>query len=312
MMTSHSHWISKAPGSLMLFGEHAVLHGKPAIACAIDHWLEIHWELRDDNHLEITTDFAQHSSDWQRISPHPKLTFVMTLLQLFQQHYGEFCLQGLTIHINSGINSTQGLGSSSAVVAALVTGLARHCPALIPIEARFKLGLETIRQVQGTGSGTDLAVALAGGVIQFDPLTQRIERLNEQLPIISIYSGYKMPTPQVIGLVEQLWPKDHPLLQHWLEWITTITLEASRAITRNQLTEIGRCMNMAHGLMHGLGVSDPKLDQIAHQLRACKGIFGAKISGSGLGDCVIGLGQPQPPLVQALAIKSSSQGAHCC
>lgn len=47
----------------MLFGEHAVLHGKPAIACAIDHWLNIEWQQRDDHQIRIVTDFIEHNTD---------------------------------------------------------------------------------------------------------------------------------------------------------------------------------------------------------------------------------------------------------
>lgn len=304
-------WTSRAPGSLMLFGEHAVLHGKPAIACAIDHWLTIEWQARDDQHLHIVTDFIEHSTDWQTLTPEPKLSFVMTVLRLFRQQTPQACQRGLNIRIRSDINSTQGLGSSSAVVAAMVTGLSVLSDSLASITARFQLGLTSIRAVQGTGSGTDLAVALSGGIIQFDPNQGQIQRLADQLPIVSVYCGYKTPTAQVIRQVQTLWPEHHPLFVHWLTWIAQITDEASLAIQQGDLAEIGRYMNMAHGLMHGLGVSDATLDAIAHRLRACEGIYGAKISGSGLGDCVIALGTPTTSLTDALSVHTSALGAHC-
>lgn len=304
-------WYSCAPGSLMLFGEHAVLHGKPAIACAIDHWLNIEWQQRDDHQIRIVTDFIEHNTDWQTLATEPKLSFVMTLLELFRQQYPQACQQGLNITIRSEINSTQGLGSSSAVVAAMVTGLSSLTEALASIEVRFQLGLACIRAVQGTGSGTDLAVALSGGIIRFDPNQASIARISDQLPIVSVYCGYKTPTPQVIRQVQALWPDHHPLLENWLNWISQITDLAATAIQHNNLPEVGRCMNMAHGLMHGLGVSDATLDSIAHRLRACEGLYGAKISGSGLGDCVIGLGTPSTPFTDALSIHTSALGAHC-
>ncbi len=304
-------WYSRAPGSLMLFGEHAVLHEKPAMACAIDHWLNIEWQQRDDHHIRIVTDFIEHDTDWHTLASEPKLSFVMTLLGLFRQHYPQACQQGLNITIRSQINSTQGLGSSSAVVAAMVTGLSVLTDSLTSIDARFQLGLSCIRAVQGTGSGTDLAVALSGGIIRFDPSQPSIERIADQLPIVSVYCGYKTPTPQVIRQVQTLWPDHHPLFENWLNWISQLTDLASTAIRNNNLTEVGRCMNMAHGLMQGLGVSDATLDSIAHRLRACEGIYGAKISGSGLGDCVIGLGTPSTPLTDALSVQSSALGAYC-
>ena len=64
-MPQPNHWSSTAPGSLMLFGEHAVLHGQPAIACAINSWLTIHWSIRDDQQLIIESTLAHHHTDWQ-------------------------------------------------------------------------------------------------------------------------------------------------------------------------------------------------------------------------------------------------------
>lgn len=304
-------WVSHAPGSLMLFGEHAVLHGYPAIACAIDNWLHIHWQRRDDQQLIIHSSFAQYQTTWSQLEAHPKLSFVVTLLKHFQATYPEACICGLSIEIKSDINSTQGLGSSSAVVAAMVTGLAKLTNKLNDIAPRFQLGLDTIRTVQGTGSGTDLAAALSGGIMHFTPTTQKIQRLADNLAIVSIYCGYKTPTAQVIQHVEQKWPNQHPLFRRWLNWITDLTNMAAQAITENDNDMLGRCMDMAHGLMHGLGVSDNQLDQLTHQLRETPGIYGAKISGSGLGDCVIGLGKPETQLKHALNIHTTALGAYC-
>jgi mevalonate kinase len=48
--------------------------------------------------------------------------------------------------------------------------------------------------------------------------------------------------------------------------------------------------NRYHGLMDALGVNDATLSQLVYQLRSQPNIRASKISGSGLGDCVIGLG----------------------
>jgi mevalonate kinase len=307
MMT---HWQSKAPGSLMLFGEHAVLHQRPAIACAIDSWLTIDWQTRDDDKILILSSLGEHLTDWQTLAPHPKLTFVLEALAQFKAT-SKHPITGLSLTISSDINSTQGLGSSSAVVAAMVTGLSNIDPALTSIDARFTLGLATIRAVQGTGSGTDLAAALTGGVMMLHPVQQTITRLKDGLPIISVYCGYKTPTPVVIARVKAQWPDDHPLFLHWLDCITSITEMAANHIRNDNLVEVGHCMNMAHGLMNGLGVSDDALESIANRLRHTEGMVGAKISGSGLGDCVIGLGTPSAALDDALAITTTAQRAYC-
>ena len=46
-------------------------------------------------------------------------------------------------------------------------------------------------------------------------------------------------------------------------------------------------------LMKQLGVSDSTLESIIEALNGCVGTYAAKISGSGLGDCVLGIGHMQ-------------------
>lgn len=303
-------WTSRAPGSLMLFGEHAVLSGKPAIACSIDHWLSIDWQQRSDQQIHIHSSLAEHVTDWNNLHAHPKLSFVMTLLSMAAQHYPTLGQYGLNIRIRSDINATQGLGSSSAVVAAMLVGLSHLEPALTKTQTAFQLGLAVIRHIQGAGSGTDLASALTGGVMQFDPVSQHMQRLADELPLISLYVGYKTPTAEVIRLVRDTWPADHPLWLQWLDWTSQLTLQAAEAIMARDDQQLGRLMNMAHGLMQGLGVSDVNLDRLVHQLRQQNGIKGAKISGSGLGDCVIALGNSQHHFAEQVPLTLTPLAAH--
>ena len=302
------HWHSHAPGSLMLFGEHAVLQQRSAIAAAIDHWLHIEWKRRDDDRLIIRSVLADHETDWQQLADHPKLSFLMVCLQWFKNHAS--ILPGLEITILSDINSTQGLGSSSAVVAAMLCGLMPLSSELNSVSERFVVGRDLIRLVQGAGSGTDLAAALTGGVMQLSPETDGIERLADQLPIVSVYVGYKTPTPVVIQRVQQQWSAENPLWHGWLDCVDDITQQAKQALQGNDLVQLGRCMNMAQGLMQGLGVSNADLDSLVHQLRATDGLLGAKISGSGLGDCVIALGTPAHPIPGALPVAITPQAAY--
>ena len=60
-------------------------------------------------------------------------------------------------------------------------------------------------------------------------------------------------------------------------------------------------MDQQQGIMHALGVSTPLLDNLVNRLKKAEKIHGAKISGSGLGDCVIGIGEfPTPNFPQEL------------
>jgi mevalonate kinase len=47
--------------------------------------------------------------------------------------------------------------------------------------------------------------------------------------------------------------------------------------------------------MEKLGLNTPELDEIVCALQQASMVYGAKISGSGLGDCAVGLGSFDPP-----------------
>ena len=52
-------------------------------------------------------------------------------------------------------------------------------------------------------------------------------------------------------------------------------------------------MNNYQGLMDALGVSDKSISDMVYSLRQSDRIQGVKISGSGLGDCVLALGNDE-------------------
>jgi mevalonate kinase len=68
-------------------------------------------------------------------------------------------------------------------------------------------------------------------------------------------------------------------------------MNAADAVAMQDWTTLGLMMNTAQGLLDALGVNNAALARIVYDLRADAGILGSKISGSGLGDCAVGLGR---------------------
>jgi mevalonate kinase len=77
---------------------------------------------------------------------------------------------------------------------------------------------------------------------------------------------------------------------------------AVAAIKNEDWKQLGVLMNCQQELMKFLQVSTPLLEQMIQILRQQLGIWGAKISGAGLGDCVIaaGLMETDPLVIEAL------------
>ena len=262
-MSAYSKIKTRAPGSIMLMGEHAVLFGEPALACAVEHWLEVELTPLADRRVEIDSALAHYQSDLDSLKPEPALSFVLAVVDVF----GPRLKQGFHLAIRAGFSHQVGLGSSAAVTAAVTAALADFCGADTTPEALFDMALRAVHQAQnGRGSGTDLAASIYGGGI---PLRNN---------------------PEVLACVESRVCTE-PTLYARLYRLMGQTCEAGRsALESADWTQLGQLMNLYQGLMDALGVNDATLSEMIWRLRAQPRIQGAKISGSGLGDCVLALG----------------------
>ena len=318
-LNRHLKWRSVAPANTMILGEHSVVYGQPALACALDQFVTIHWQTRQDSVINIYSALGEHHTQLENITLHPKLSFVIAALQGFQSHLT--C--GLDIHIESEFSSTIGLGSSAAVLAAMLSGLNTICKTDYTLIQQFEIGHRIIIDLQGRGSGTDLAASLSGGTLFFQPKTDlqplpSIQKLNIHLPLVLIYAGYKTPTAEVLRQVAVAWQDKPDELEILYHSMAQVTKHAFQALQNHAFeTFYQACRDYQH-LMDKLGVNDDTIQNIIDALIQCESIHCAKISGSGLGDCVLGIGNLNDCHSQALselapyqsiAIKVTNTGA---
>lgn len=281
----------KVPGSLMLMGEHAVLQGELAIALAVDSYIEIRLTPRHDRQILIDSALAQYQSELDNLTEEPKLSFVLSAIKMQLTSLPS----GFELSIQSQFSHEVGLGSSAAVTAGVVAALSHFCGEQLDPQALFERALEVVHQVQGgRGSGTDLVASIFGGLIAYRVEPREIRRLGGIVPIDLYYVGYKMKTPQVIAHVEQLAAQAPELYAGIYRLMGQVSEAAERAIKAEDWALLGQLMNNYAGLMDALGVCDQSLAELQYQLRKQTSVQGVKISGSGLGDSVICLGQADP------------------
>ena len=284
-------WRSQAPANTMILGEHSVVYGHPALACAVDQYISIDWQAREDNALHIYSALGEHHTQLEVITAHPKLNFVISALQAFQKELPH----GFDMHIESEFSSTIGLGSSAAVLAAMLSGLNTICKTNYSLIQLFEIGHKIILDIQGRGSATDLAASLAGGVIFFQPKSAQhsvpqIKNLAISLPLVLIYCGYKTPTSEVLEKVAKEWQNKPSELEMLYRSMAKITRMGFEALQNNELHRFYQACEDYQQSMQMLGVNDKVLQTIIDALYGCESIAAAKISGSGLGDCVLGIG----------------------
>lgn len=287
-----------APGNLMLIGEYAVLNGKDAIVIAINKRLMITIEQHfQDCGIIIDSD---------RYGVHKLSSALPNELELisFIFRYYNFNLDSkLKIIIRSEFSDKVGFGSSSALISCLVSFiyLANKKNDIFLSDKQFILSdeerkniflkaLEVTKKYFGIASGSDLTASIFGGIILYNEKKGKIIEVNANLPILAVYSGIKKKTYEVVNLVEQKREKQPLLFEEIFNEADSYVRRAYFALEDGNIQALGKIMKKYHELLELLGVNSSALQDIYERLIKFPSILGAKISGSGLGDCVIAVG----------------------
>lgn len=274
-----------APGSLMLLGEYAVLQGKSALVCAIDKYMTVILTPRRDKKIFLTSSLGTYVTEVGQLKIEPPFQFILATLKKFQKKL----ITGCDIEVIAGFSNNIGFASSASVTVATLAALSAWLNlAFTPLEL-VRNARTIVREVQGVGSGADVAACVFGGIIDYKAPAQ-IEKLPYHFPITAIYSGSKVPTGEAIKRVNDFFNDKPMLLKKILAAIDECVMQGKQAIYRQNWPQLGKLMNIQQGLMEALGVNNSILQSIVYTLKEQANIFGAKISGSGFGDCVIGLG----------------------
>ena len=277
------------PGSMMLMGEHGVLRGKAAIVCAIDKRINIRLTPNATNYIHISdTNLGKLKLSLNEIQTVKPFSFVLSAIL----HFKNKIKTGFDLDIDAEFSSELGLGSSAAVTAGTIAVLGEWLLGKkLTNKKIFLLARKVILQVQSVGSCADLAASVFGGVLAYQSKPLKVTQLPLIENLTAVYCGYKTPTSDVIKLVNAASLNQPKLYTGIFTAMHICVLSAIDAIKSGDLSALGKLCLQHQGLQYALGVSDQLLDNLVRELAACKGIYGAKISGSGLGDCIIGIGK---------------------
>ncbi|MDF7826802.1 hypothetical protein P4B35_22435 [Pontiellaceae bacterium B12227] len=277
---------TSAPGSLMLLGEHAVLEGKHALVCAINRRITVELFQTLEPVVQIDSALGEYQAPLDDLVDHPSFRFV---LQAIRQHKGAIP-SGFRLRIESEFSADIGFGSSAAVTVATHAALLQWLNNAPPEpETVFNEALKTVHTVQGRGSGSDLAASVYGGIVGYT-IEPEFQPLEVAVPLTAVYCGYKTPTPEVILRVEKLKATDPARYERIYDEMDAGAMRAVDALRNRDFPAFGKILNRNQELMEQMGVNTPELQEIVSALQAAPDVFGAKISGSGLGDCAVGVG----------------------
>lgn len=280
-----------APGKLMLFGEHGVVYGRPCIVSAVGQRMKATVELIDEPVFQLEapdvsiTDYKKAIED-AGVGDIPKgAKFVEVAVKNFLDKYPFG--GGIKVETESEFSSEFGFGSSSASTVCVVKALAELTGTKLDQKAIFDLAYKTVLDIQGKGSGFDVAAATYGGTLYYVTPGKVIESLNiDSLPLIVGYSGLKFDTVTLVNQVSKLVEKYPQVIENVYSQIEKLVEQAKIALVSKDWVTLGELMNFNEGLLSILGVEGKKLADMIYSAREA-GAYGAKLSGSGIGDCMI-------------------------
>jgi mevalonate kinase len=278
---------SSAPGKVILFGEHAVVYGQPAIAVPVT-------QVKATATVEAApsgnglTIVASDLDERFTLARAPQDDPLAAAAQVTLAHLSTSEPDAI-LTIQSAIPIASGMGSGAAVSTALICALAKFLGRPLEPNQVSELVYEVEKIHHGTPSGIDNTVVAYEKPIYF-VREKPVERLavGEPFTLLIADTGKPSPTGKIVGRVRRNREREPAHYDALFDQIGDIANEARGAIENGDVEELGPLMDENHELLIELGVSSSLLDDLVETARLT-GALGAKLSGAGQGGNMIAL-----------------------
>jgi mevalonate kinase len=283
-----------APGKIILFGEHAVVYGRPAIAVPIT-------EVRAKAIVSVdprsapgvvkikAPDIGLETTLADLPDSHPLAAVLWKAASKMKLIHIPACM----IQVTSNIPIAGGMGSSAAVSVAILRAFSASLGHPLSDEQVSELAYEVELIHHGTPSGIDNTVITYAKPVYFVK-GKAVEILQVKRPFTLVISdsGIKSQTVDVVSDVREAWKHAREQFEQMFDTIEAISISARKSIESGSADSIGALMDENHAILCKMGVSSPELDRLVEIARAT-GALGAKLSGAGKGGNVIALVKPE-------------------
>lgn len=282
-----------APAKIILFGEHAVVHGVPALAAPVSTLRATAFaEPAQPGYgirLETPSFIAEIPADINinTVDDALALTILLTLKALAMPY------PDLVIRLDSTIPIASGMGSGAAVSTALARALCAHFGITMPPSELNAIIYEVEKLHHGTPSGIDNTVIVYETPVLFrrghvpEPL-----QLGAPLSLLIGDTGHPSSTKLAVEGVWALRAAEPERTQSQFARIGQIIEAARQYMQAGEVEAIGHLMNENHIVLRELTVSSVELDHLV-QAALDAGTLGAKLSGGGRGGIMIALVTPE-------------------
>lgn len=277
---------ASAPGKIILFGEHAVVYGQPALAVPVH---KVQAEATAIDGPRGSGLVIESSSLNLRLSMAEAATHALVVTaRLVLERLGKTEPDAL-ITIHSTIPIAGGLGSGAAVSAALARALSAYLGDPIDPAELSALVYEIEKLHHGTPSGIDNTVICYGQPVYFvRGAMPEVFQVGKVFNLIIADTGVSSPTREAVGGVRERWDRDRQGYDRLFAAIGQVAKQARRAIETGEIGQLGTLMSRNQIYLREIGVSSPELENLISVANAA-GAEGAKLSGGGCGGNMIAL-----------------------
>jgi mevalonate kinase len=281
---------ASAPGKLMLYGEHSVVYGHPCIVTAVDQRVRVSVGPNGEGEIHVKSPnvgLDEYKKKLSQLGQGEVPKSMMFVEHLIKRLYKKYDLhKGITVTTESDFSTQFGFGSSAAVAVATALALGSYFDLTFSKDDIFEHAYGAVLDVQGVGSGFDVAASVYGGTLYYVTPGKVIENIFDgDLPMIVGYTGVKADTPTLVRQVAELKRKEK-----WVDSvfhdITHLVDTAKSEFEKRDFVRLGQLMNRNQELLATLRVSSKELDMLIKKALD-SGAYGAKLSGAGGGDCMI-------------------------
>lgn len=284
-----------APGKIILFGEHAVVYGRPAIAVPLSQLkaTAVVSPGTEPGIRLIAPDLGQNIM----LTDAPPDDPIAAVIRQVQTAVNR-PLPDLTMTVSSQIPVASGLGSGAAITAAVIRALAGflgvgHLATNAWVSA---LTYEVEKIHHGTPSGIDNTVVAYEMPVYFIRQTSgnHLEPFTvaQPLHLLVADTGVRSSTRAAVGDVRRQWQAAPEKFEAIFDGCGRIAVAARAAIEAGDTATLGALMAENHAWLQEMTVSSPELDTLV-TAAANAGALGAKLSGAGRGGNMIALVTPK-------------------
>ncbi|MCF2135639.1 MAG: mevalonate kinase [Candidatus Thorarchaeota archaeon] len=298
-------------GKTILFGEHFVVYGYPAIAAGIaDETIAKvtrkstpGWSI-DDRRPEMP-GYKEKKLDEQKVSIENVIGFCGI----------DLSEQGIHIELGGELVCASGIGASAASCVAIARALNDEFDLGFDDERINEAAYEGEKGYHGTPSGIDNTASTFGGLVWYvrdlsggPPLFEKI-KLPKAVDLVIAATGLTASTTEVVGDVREKKETDPEWFKGVASEYDRLVQDARKALLDVDLKRVGELMNRNHELLQDLTVSCKELDALVTVARE-NGALGAKMTGTGRGGNMIALASDSASVTKiADALKKNGAAA---